>query len=53
MMIQLAVDERRLGSWEEASVAEREVCMHLPQSEFMAALEGGQERGHTAAGMCA
>jgi hypothetical protein len=43
MIIQLALDKGRFGSWEAASVEEREMCMHLPQGELMDALGGGQE----------
>ena len=43
MMIQRALDKGRLAAWETASVEERDMCMHLPQSELIDALERGQE----------
>ena len=41
MMLQRALDKRKLVVWEKATVAEREMCMHLPQDELINAIEGG------------
>ena len=41
MMLQRALDKGKLVASERATVAEREMCMHLPQDELINAMEGG------------
>ena len=49
MMLQRALDKGKFTAWERARVAERDMCMHLPQSELLDALEDGNEGGQAAA----
>ena len=41
MMLQRALDKGKFAAWERATEAERDMCMHLPQSELLDALDSG------------
>ena len=41
MMLQRALDKGTFVAWERATVAEREMCMHLPQDELRNAIGDG------------
>jgi predicted Rossmann fold nucleotide-binding protein DprA/Smf involved in DNA uptake len=38
VMLQRALDKGKVAAWGRATVAERDMCMHLPQSELLDAL---------------
>ena len=41
MMLQRALDKGKFIAWERATVAERDMCMHLPQEELLNAMGSG------------
>ena len=41
MMLQRALDKGKFAAWERATVAERDMCMYLPQTELLDALDNG------------